>query len=176
MEQQTSQFVILMADDDLDDVSLVADALAESSLRADFRHVADGYDLIQYLHHRGFYAAPENAPHPDVILLDLNMPKKNGTEVLAELKTTPHLRDIPVVILTTSDSERDHHRTHFGGGRLPDQAEPLRVPGGHDEHPGKVSAAKAVAGRAPVYLTATSSTSKTRVAFGGIAGVGELAP
>jgi len=115
MEQQTSPFVVLMADDDLDDVSLVADALAESSLRADFRHVADGYDLIQYLHRRGFYAAPENAPHPDVILLDLNMPKKNGTEVLAELKTTPHLRDIPVVILTTSDSERDHHRTHTLG-------------------------------------------------------------
>ena len=104
-------FVVLMADDDPAVVSLVADALSESAYDHDFRSVSDGYELIQYLHRRGFYAIPENAPEPDVILLDLNMPKQNGTEVLAELKNTPHLCDIPIVILTTSDAERDHTRT-----------------------------------------------------------------
>jgi CheY-like chemotaxis protein len=109
--QQTEQpFVILMADDDLDDISLVADALAECPFPTNFRSVSDGYELIQYLHRRGFYASAE-APVPDLILLDLNMPKRNGTEVLAELKTTPGLRGIPIVILTTSDGERDHYRT-----------------------------------------------------------------
>ena len=103
-------FCILMADDDLDDISLVADALKECPFPTDFRSVADGYELIQYLHRRGFYASTE-APEPDLILLDLNMPKRNGTEVLAELKTTPGLRDIPIVILTTSDGERDRYRT-----------------------------------------------------------------
>lgn len=109
-QQSDRPFCILMADDDLDDISLVADALAECPFPTEFKNVSDGYELIQYLHRRGYYATAE-APEPDLILLDLNMPKRNGTEVLAELKSTPVLREIPIVILTTSDGERDRFRT-----------------------------------------------------------------
>jgi two-component system response regulator len=118
-----SDFVVLMADDDPDDVELMASALALSPYPTDFRHVRDGYELIQYLHRLGRYAdAPEPdepesleqvgsetdpAPDPDLILLDLNMPRCNGMEVLKELKKTPHLAKIPIVILTTSNAEKD---------------------------------------------------------------------
>ncbi len=109
--QDRHALVVLMADDDPDDVALMADALSESAFPSDFRSVSDGYELIQYLHHRGPYAEPGEAPDPGLILLDLNMPMRNGTEVLAELKSTPHLREIPIVILTTSSAERDRSRT-----------------------------------------------------------------
>jgi CheY-like chemotaxis protein len=112
MINQNSQgdgaFVVLMADDDPEDVELVADALSDSNFPCDFHSVTNGYELIKYLHHREPYA--DSALDPGVILLDLSMPKRNGTEVLAELKSTRHLRDIPIVILTTSDAERDRAR------------------------------------------------------------------
>jgi CheY-like chemotaxis protein len=127
-----NNFVVLMADDDPDDVDLMACALAQSSFPSEFRSVRDGYELIQYLHRLGEYAdAPakpdedhlparlspyvDPAPNPSLILLDLNMPRCNGIEVLAELKRTPHLSKIPVVILTTSDAERDRSRTSLLG-------------------------------------------------------------
>jgi CheY-like chemotaxis protein len=102
-----SSVVILMADDDADDRELTRDALAESRLINDLHFVEDGVQLLDYLHCRGAYSRPGAAPRPGVILLDLNMPRKDGREALREIKTDPELRDIPVVVLTTSKADRD---------------------------------------------------------------------
>jgi len=98
---------ILLADDDEEDREMTRDALTESRLANDIRFVADGEELTDYLFGRGAYGEPGSAPLPGLILLDLNMPKKDGREVLAEIKTDPVLRRIPVVILTTSQAEQD---------------------------------------------------------------------
>jgi CheY-like chemotaxis protein len=104
---------ILMADDDEDDRVLTHDALKRSRMLNDMRFVVDGDDLMQYLRGTGAYAAGGiPAPRPGLILLDLNMPKKDGREALAEIKTDPLLRSIPVVVLTTSKAEEDIVRTY----------------------------------------------------------------
>ena len=104
---------ILMADDDEDDRVLTADALRRSRLVNDLRFVVDGDDLMQYLRGTGVYApGGTEAPRPGLILLDLNMPKKDGREALAEIKSDPELRRIPVVVLTTSKAEEDIFRTY----------------------------------------------------------------
>jgi CheY-like chemotaxis protein len=99
--------VILMADDDADDRELTRDALSESRLINDLHFVEDGVQLLDYLHRRGVYARPGSAPRPGVILLDLNMPRKDGREALREIKSDPDLRTIPVVVLTTSKADQD---------------------------------------------------------------------
>jgi CheY-like chemotaxis protein len=99
--------VILMADDDADDRELTRDALAESRLINELHFVEDGVQLLDYLHRRGAYSRPGAAPRPGVILLDLNMPRKDGREVLREIKADPDLRKIPVVVLTTSKADED---------------------------------------------------------------------
>jgi CheY-like chemotaxis protein len=105
------QCVILMADDDPDDRLLVKDALAEcraSSLLADrLRCVEDGEELMDYLRRRGRFAEPASSPRPDLILLDLNMPRKDGREALREIRATDELRRIPVVVFTTSKADTD---------------------------------------------------------------------
>ena len=93
---------ILMADDDPDDRLLAERALHEARLKNGIRFVEDGQELMDYLHHHGKYSNPASAPTPGLILLDLNMPRKDGREALAEIKGDPELRKIPVVILTTS--------------------------------------------------------------------------
>jgi CheY-like chemotaxis protein len=103
---------ILMADDDPDDCMLAREALAESRLANELYFVNDGEELMDYLYHRGKYAQPDSAPRPGLILLDLNMPKKDGREVLKEIKGDPHLRQIPVLVLTTSQAEEDIHRSY----------------------------------------------------------------
>ena len=104
---------ILMADDDEDDRVLTADALKRSRLINDLRFVVDGEDLMHYLRGQGPYAdGGIPAPRPGLILLDLNMPKKDGREALGEIKTDPDLRRIPVVVLTTSRAEEDIVRTY----------------------------------------------------------------
>jgi CheY-like chemotaxis protein len=103
---------ILMADDDPDDCMLTREALEENRLANDLRFVADGEELVDYLYQRGRYAQPGLAPRPGLILLDLNMPKKDGREALKEIKTDPELRCIPIVILTTSKAEEDILRTY----------------------------------------------------------------
>ncbi len=108
----TRPIVILMADDDADDRMLTHDALEESHLANGLRFVADGEELMDYLLHRGNFADPAGAPRPGVILLDLNMPRKDGREALAEIKADPSLRRIPVVILTTSKAEEDVYRSY----------------------------------------------------------------
>ena len=103
---------ILLADDDADDRMLAQEALAESRLVNDLRVVEDGEQLMDYLHRRGEYADPETSPRPGLILLDLNMPRKDGREALAEIKSVPLLRQIPIVVLTTSKAEEDIYRTY----------------------------------------------------------------
>ncbi len=103
---------ILMADDDPEDVMLAEDALAEARLANNFYAVSDGEELMDFLHRRGKYSDPDDAPRPGLILLDLNMPRKNGFEALQELKQDTDLRQIPVVVLTTSRAEEDVYRSY----------------------------------------------------------------
>jgi CheY-like chemotaxis protein len=103
---------LLCAEDDADYRLLTRRALKASKLASDLRFVEDGEELMDYLHRRGKYAEPGAAPRPGLILLDLNMPKKDGREALAEIKAAPALRRIPVVILTTSNAEEDVARTY----------------------------------------------------------------
>jgi CheY-like chemotaxis protein len=103
---------ILMADDDADDRKLTKDAFEESRVVNDLRFVVDGVELMDYLKRRGHYADPATSPRPGLILLDLNMPKKDGREALEEIKADPALKTIRVVILTTSQAEVDIYRTY----------------------------------------------------------------
>jgi CheY-like chemotaxis protein len=96
-----------MADDDEDDRLLTVDALKESRVLNNLFCVEDGVELLEFLRHEGKYSDPASAPRPSLILLDLNMPRKDGREALQELKNDPKLRSIPVVILTTSKEEED---------------------------------------------------------------------
>ena len=99
-------FTILLADDDEEDRELARDALQDSRLANEMRFVIDGQDLLDYLHHEGRWTE-EDSPRPGIILLDLNMPKKDGREALQEIKADEALRRIPVVVLTTSKDEAD---------------------------------------------------------------------
>jgi CheY-like chemotaxis protein len=112
-EAPTRPITILMADDDEEDRELAQDALEDSRLANDMRFVVDGQDLMDYLRRAGRYADPGvDAPRPGIILLDLNMPKKDGREALAEIKRDPSLHNIPIVVLTTSKDEEDVLRTY----------------------------------------------------------------
>lgn len=103
---------ILMADDDPDDRMLVREALEECRIVNELRFVENGEELMDYLNRRGPWSRPEDSPRPGLILLDLNMPRKNGQEALKEIKEDPHLSSIPVVVLTTSHSEEDISRSY----------------------------------------------------------------
>lgn len=115
MKGRRHPVTILMADDDPDDCLLAREALAESRLANDLHFVSDGEELMDYLYQRGKYSVPGSAPRPGLILLDLNMPKKDGREVLKELKSDPDLRQIPVLVLTTSQAEEDILRSYYLG-------------------------------------------------------------
>ena len=99
--------LILMADDDDDDRLLARDALSESKVEGDIRFVENGEELMDYLCRRGKYHDQATAPRPGLILLDLNMPRKDGREALREIKSDPELKRIPVVVLTTSKADTD---------------------------------------------------------------------
>jgi CheY-like chemotaxis protein len=103
---------ILIADDDLDDQAMIHDAFLENRLANDLRFVENGEELMDYLNRKGAYANMEKSPKPGLILLDLNMPKKDGREALKEIKNNPELRGIPIVVLTTSKAEEDIYRTY----------------------------------------------------------------
>ncbi|APF17298.1 response regulator [Caldithrix abyssi] len=103
---------ILMAEDDKDDQLLVRDSFDECHLVNELLFVEDGQQLIDYLKRRPPYNDEEKAPFPDIILLDLNMPRKDGREALEEIKRDPELKHIPVIVLTTSKAEEDILRSY----------------------------------------------------------------
>ena len=112
MSTRTKPITILMADDDPDDRQLTREAFEQSHLANDLRFVEDGEELLDYLRQRGKYAAEGAAPLPGLILLDLNMPRKDGREALQEIKADPRLRNIRVVVMTTSKAEEDVLRSY----------------------------------------------------------------
>lgn len=107
--------IILLAEDDPDDSYLISEALDESRINHKLFIVENGEELIDYLYNRGKYADKEAWPSPGLILLDLNMPRKDGREALAEIKSDPVLRRIPIVALTTSQAEDDIVSTYNWG-------------------------------------------------------------
>lgn len=112
MKKITVPFTILMAEDDPDDQYLVREAFDEVYLRNPLVIVNDGEELMDYLHRRGQYVSLEGEPYPGIILLDLNMPRKDGREALKEIKSDENLRRIPVIVLTTSKADEDILRSY----------------------------------------------------------------
>ncbi|MDN5275413.1 MAG: response regulator [Candidatus Saccharibacteria bacterium] len=111
MSEIKDPIVILMADDDDDDYVLTEKALRESKLLNTLIRVQDGEELLDYLNAEGSYAGQQTL-RPGVILLDLNMPRKDGREALKDIKSNENLRDIPVVVFTTSKAEEDIYRSY----------------------------------------------------------------
>jgi chemotaxis family two-component system response regulator Rcp1 len=105
----TGPIEILMVEDNPRDVRLAEEALKDSKIKNNLYHVEDGVSAMRFLNREAEYT---HAPHPDLVLLDLNLPRKDGREVLAEIKGDPRLRLIPVVVMTTSEAERDLVRTY----------------------------------------------------------------
>ena len=112
MSRIAKPITILYADDDAEDRMLVKDAWAENRLANDLHFVEDGEELMDYLRRRDQYTHLANQPLPGMVLLDLNMPRKDGREALQEIKADPRLRSIPVVVLTTSKAEEDILRAY----------------------------------------------------------------
>jgi CheY-like chemotaxis protein len=112
MKTDGKMISILLADDDPDDRKLTQDAFAENRLANILHCVEDGEELMDYLHRRGKYGDLLGEALPGLILLDLNMPRKDGREALKEIKADPELRRIPIVVLTTSKAEEDIVRTY----------------------------------------------------------------
>ena len=111
MKDDVKAITILMADDDEDDRLMAEEAMQEARLLNDVHFVKDGVELMEYLCYQGEFNH-DNAPRPDLILLDLNMPRKDGREALQEIKADPELRQIPIVVLTTSKADEDIYRTY----------------------------------------------------------------
>lgn len=107
-----NQLQILLADDDAEDRMLIIDALQESRLKNKIQQVENGEELMQYLQNKGKFSDKKQFPTPCIILLDLNMPKKDGREALKEIKADKKLRSIPIIVLTTSKAEEDILKTY----------------------------------------------------------------
>lgn len=112
MKHEGKMITIVLADDDPDDRQLTEEAFAENRLANQLHCVEDGEELMDYLHRRGKFEKHRNEPLPGLILLDLNMPRKDGREALKEIKADPTLRRIPIVVLTTSKAEEDIVRSY----------------------------------------------------------------
>lgn len=108
----SKSIAILIADDDAEDRMLLKEALEENHLKNTVHFVENGEELMDFLYNRGKYTNKETYPLPGLILLDLNMPKKDGREALKEIKEDTHLKHLPVVILTTSKAEEDILKTY----------------------------------------------------------------
>lgn len=111
----TKKLIVLLVEDEPADAHLVRLAFEESKVLVDLHHVSDGVEAFAFLRHEGAYA---NVPTPELILLDLNMPRMDGREFLDRIKRDAALHSLPVVVLTTSDAERDmlHSYDHFAAG------------------------------------------------------------
>lgn len=106
------KLVILIADDDEDDRLMTKEAFEELQIKNELFFVKDGVELLEYLNHQGAYADPESSPRPGLILLDLNMPRMDGREVLMAIKKDDNLKSIPVSIFSTSKAEEDVLRSY----------------------------------------------------------------
>jgi len=112
MSGQFTPITVLMADDDPDDRLMTKEAWEENRIANTLVFVNDGEELMDYLYHRGRHSDPKTSPRPGLILLDLNMPKKDGREALKEIKADPNLGRIPIVIITTSNEEEEIVRSY----------------------------------------------------------------
>lgn len=115
MNETYQPITILMAEDDPEDRLLTKEGFEESRLVNDLRFVKDGEELMDYLRRRGQFSDARESPRPSLILLDLNMPRKDGREALAEIRADPELRCIPIVVLTTSKAEENIVRSYTLG-------------------------------------------------------------
>ena len=105
--------LVMLVEDNLDHAELVMRTLSEHKVVNKIRHFTEGQSALDYLFRRGEYTEPENSPRPNLILLDLRLPRVDGLEILKEIKDSDDLRSIPVVILTTSEAERDIARAYM---------------------------------------------------------------
>jgi CheY-like chemotaxis protein len=110
--ESKSSSTILIADDDADDRLLIKEAFEESEWKNPLHFVQDGVELLDYLYRRDKFAGLAGEPLPDLILLDLNMPRKNGIEALEEIKSDERLKSIPIIVFTTSKAEEDILRSY----------------------------------------------------------------
>jgi CheY-like chemotaxis protein len=115
MKTKGKPVVILLAEDDDDDYKLTRAALQEAHILNDLHRVKDGEELMDYLYHRNSFRDAKTSPVPGLILLDLNMPKKDGRECARDIKNDAALKVIPIVVLTTSKSEEDVLRSYEFG-------------------------------------------------------------
>jgi len=115
MNDENSNLMVLIADDDEDDRLMIKDAFADSGLKNPLIFVDNGEELMHYLKHTEKYSRLPEVQLPALILLDLNMPKKDGREALAEIKNDQALKTIPVVVLTTSNSKEEINRIYSLG-------------------------------------------------------------
>ena len=104
--------IVLLVEDDPGDQELTRRALSEDVIKTDLHIVNNGAEAMDYLTHQGKYTDPQASPMPDLILLDLNMPKMDGRQVLQKLSDDPDLKAIPVVVLTTSSQEEEVVRSY----------------------------------------------------------------
>jgi len=104
--------VVLLAEDNPAEQNLTRRAFREAQVECDLRIVSDGEEALQYLHRQGRYADPGLSPMPSILLLDLNMPRLDGRQVLQRLKQDPELQALPVIVLTTSGAEQDVARSY----------------------------------------------------------------
>ncbi len=129
MDSQVKKAVVLLAEDDEDDYILAKDVFQDSKRPPDLRWVKDGEELMDYLSRRGRYLKPEDCPRPALLLLDLNMPRKDGREALKEMKSHSEFRRIPVIVLTTSKAEEDIFKAYDLGANSF-----IRKPVGFDQY------------------------------------------
>jgi len=113
--KMTQSKTVLMADDDPDDCLLTQDAWEEYGASHTLRFIRDGAELLDYLYHRGKFSDTEDYPLPGMILLDLNMPRKNGHQALKEIRDHDAFRHIPVVVMTSSIEDNDTRHTYALG-------------------------------------------------------------
>ncbi len=106
-QKQKERIPVLLVEDDEDDVQLTQRAFEKGNILNKLYVVYDGEEALDFLHHTGKYSNPTDAPRPGIIMLDLNMPRMDGRELLKKIKNDEDLRRIPVIILTTSDQKED---------------------------------------------------------------------
>ncbi len=126
MENRSVPCIIVMADDDHEDCLLARMAFEEAAIGGELRFVEDGRELMDYLQRGGEYTSQDKAPRPDLILLDLNMPRMDGREALRAIKSDLQFKDIPVVILTTSRQDKDV-KLCLGAGACEFKTKPVEI-------------------------------------------------